>query len=108
MNTYTWSVRQVDCLPTANNETNVVFRVHWNCQGTNNTDIVNTFGTTDIPFVASNTFISFSNLTEAQVIGWVQQILGTQEVLQIQSNCDVQINLLQNPTIISPALPWVK
>lgn len=106
MNTYTWSVKQVDCLPTLNNQTNVVFRVHWNCQGTDGKDIVNTFGSVEVPFNESNTFINYSSLTELDVINWVKTILGDEQVTNIEQHCDTQINLLQNPTVISPALPW--
>ena len=105
-NTYTWSIKQVDCLPTLNNQTNVVFKVYWNCQGTDGKNIVNTFGSVEIPYNESNTFINYSNLTEANVIGWVKTVLGNQQVSYIEQNCDVQINLLNTPTVISPALPW--
>lgn len=107
-NKHTWSIKKIDCLSNANNQTNVVFRLHWNCQATDGTYISNTFGTQDIEFKEGETFIPYEELTEVDVLIWLKEALGQQKVLDIQNHCDTQIQELQAPVIVSPALPWDK
>lgn len=70
---------------------NVVVQVPWICTTTAQGVTVNMNGKTDLKFDPANPFIQYQDLTEAQVIGWVQSTLGpdgvafyetkTQEVL---------------------------
>ncbi len=47
-----------------------------------------------------------ANLTQDQVIGWVQNALGFDQCAQLAANLDQQIEAQINPPVVTPALPW--
>jgi uncharacterized protein (UPF0333 family) len=47
-----------------------------------------------------------NNMTKAQVIGWVQDALGEEQVASYEENVANQIAALANPPVVTPALPW--
>lgn len=58
-----------------------------------------------IGFERPETLIPFSDLTEAQVIDWVKEALGSEKVLEIGQALLNQINEQRNPTKAA-GLPW--
>jgi len=54
-------------------------------------------------------FTPYSSLTQAQVIGWVQESLGAQGIANFEANVQGQLNSLANPPVspVTEALPWV-
>ena len=58
-----------------------------------------------IGFERPETLIPFSDLTEAQVIEWVKEALGSEKVLEIGQALLNQINEQRNPTKAA-GLPW--
>ena len=119
-NIYTWSVVSLDCYPTAESQTNVVFSVNWVCIGSNNAGNPNptpenpgpnsiygqVYGQTPVTYTAGSPFTPYLQLTNAQVIGWVQDALGQEGVASVQSNIDTQIENQANPPVTQPPLPW--
>ena len=104
-NTYTWTVKRMDVTPFLNNETNVVSSINYVVTATNGTTTVECNNIQTIPFNSANSFVAYSNLTNATVIGWVQSLLGAQKIAEIEANLDAQIT---NSTLIlvTQALPW--
>ena len=53
-------------------------------------------------------FTPYDQLTEAQVIVWIQSALGEDGVAGIYVNIDAQVNAIQNPppSPVSEPLPW--
>ena len=53
-------------------------------------------------------FTPYDQLTEAQVIEWIQSALGENGLAEIYSNIDAQVNALLNPVPIpaTKPLPW--
>ena len=106
-NTYTWLVDSLDCLPSADSQTNVVSCVHWRVNGTDGTYTTTVYGTQSLTYVAGTPFTNYSNLTLATVIEWLQTAMGTEQVTAIQSSLNSQLKTLANPPIITPPLPWL-
>ena len=106
MNSYTWNITQLDCYPNAEGQTNLVFNVHWNVTASDGTYTANTYGVQPLIYVAGSPFIPFANLTQAEVIGWIQSAMGNEKITAIQTNLDNIILNLLNPPIVSPKLPW--
>jgi hypothetical protein len=111
----------MDCYPSSEGQTNVVYNVHWrvtatsptnhtvtNLDGTTSTVpyTASVYGTQGITFNASTAFTAFASLTQAEVIGWVQSAMGSASVTSLEANLDNQINTQITPTSITPALPW--
>ncbi len=105
-NKYTWIIESLDCIPSIDGQSNVVSCVHWRVNGTDGINNASVYGIQNLIYTSNNPFINYSNLTESVVIEWIQNSMGSEQVLAIQNNLDTQISLLMNPPVISPSLPW--
>lgn len=98
MTTYLWTIQQLDRL-TADG---FVVTVHYNVSATDGTYSVNTYGTVGYQEQPGETYTPYQDLTEAQVVGWVQTSLGKDTVeASLQSQIDAQINPVQESGV-----PW--
>ena len=104
--TYTWAVTQMDCYPEQDGETDVVFTVHWTLTGTEAGFTGGVYGSVGVTVDAGATFTPYADLTEAQVIGWVQDALGEDQVAAYEANVAQQINDQVAPPVVTPPLPW--
>jgi len=113
-NTYTWKINSLLVNPNLNGESNVVSKAFCTVIGTDGTNIATLNFDMDIPYVSSNSFIPFNQLTESQIISWVQNQFQNAElaasnlsgVSAIEFNLDSQLTNIQNSLITSPKLPW--
>ncbi len=102
--TTTWTVTAMDCYPQENSETDVVFTVHWTCAGTDGTYTASVYSTCSVP-TPEGAFTPYADLTQAQVLGWIWANGVDQAVTE--AAVEQQIQALINPTVVTPALPWV-
>lgn len=108
MNTYVWQITALDCYPQAEGETDVVFNAHWTVVGSNGTVSASVYSTQALTYVAGTPYTPYADLTQEQVIGWVQTAMGAEQVTAIQINLDTQIENIVNPPVTQPPLPWVQ
>jgi hypothetical protein len=106
-NTYTWVISQLDCYPQQDNHTDVVFVVHWRRQATDGTYNADIYGSQAVTLDPSATYIPYAELTEAIVIGWLEDAFGPEQLEAQKSALDKQIADQINPPVVRPALPWV-
>ena len=104
--TNTWAVVQMDAYPEYEGETDVVFTVHWTLTGTDGTYSGSVYGSTGVSLDEGATFTPYADLTEAQVIGWVQAAMGAEVVAGYEASVAQQINDQVAPPVVTPALPW--
>lgn len=104
MNTYTWEVESLDCLP----DGNVVSCVHWRLKANDGTNISEVYGMQNIEKNTKNVFIDYEKLSKDDVIGWAKESMGTDAIADLQKTLDKKLQNLANPPIISPPLPWNK
>jgi hypothetical protein len=104
--TNTWSVVSLDAYPEFDGETDVVFTVHWTLNGTDGTYNGSVYGSSAVLLNEGGTFVPYADLTEAQVIGWVQDALGEEAVAGFEASVAKQIEDQANPPVVHPALPW--
>ena len=104
-NTYTWDCKTVDVYPEYDSYSDVVYNVHWrknavsdqqNAQGSNYTATV--YGTQTLSVDDIGSFIPFADLTNDVVTGWVTTAMGDDEVANLKSALDNNINSQINPT----------
>lgn len=100
--TYTWNVNSMECYPQYESQTNVVFNVTWTATGDNGTYIRSVSQKTPVTYTAGSPYTPYAQLTNEQVIGWVQTALGTDGVQAVYASIDDQI---LNPVSVYP-LPW--
>jgi hypothetical protein len=71
-----WKVKGDLVTATIDGSQNVVVQVSWICTATGQGVVVNMNGKTDMTYNPANPFIQYQDLTQAEVIGWVQAELG--------------------------------
>lgn len=104
--TNTWSVVQMDAYPELDGQADVVFTVHWQLNGTDGTYNGSVYGSVGVTLDEGATFTPYADLTQAQVIGWVQDALGEEQVAAYEANVAQQIADQANPPVVTPPLPW--
>jgi len=106
-NIYTWIVDSLDCFPNLDNQSNVVSNIHWRVNGTDGTNFATVYGSQPLTYEAGNTFISYQNLTQENVISWLQVAMGAEQMATIQTSLANQLAILSNPPIVTLPLPWI-
>ena len=104
--TNTWAVVQMDCYPEYEGEADVVFAVHWRLDATDGTYSGSAYGSIGVSLDEGSNFTPYEDLTEEQVIGWVQDAMGEEQVDALEANLAKQIADQANPPVVSPTLPW--
>ena len=104
-NTYTWGVNNMVSYPQAEGLMNVVTTVNWVCNGTDGTYSGALTGSTPVRLNADAPYTPYNELTEQQVISWVWETIGQDQVTSIQNDVAAQIaNNYYVPTILPN--PW--
>ena len=99
MTTFNWQVVQMDRLTSDG----FVVTVHYNVSATDDTYSANTYGTVSYTQEPGETYVPYDQLTEFQVVGWVQTSLGKDTV---EASLQSQIDLQKNP-VQAAGVPWV-
>ncbi len=105
-NTYAWVIEQLDCYPELDGHTDVVFTAHWRLNGTDGTYNGTVYGSVGLSFQPGEPFTPYADLTQDQVVGWVQAALGPEQVQSLTDNVAAQIAAQVNPPVVTPPLPW--
>ena len=101
-----WNVVAMDCYPEVDGEKDVVFTVHRTLTGTEGEYTGSVYGSVGVSLDAESPFTPYNELTLEQVIGWVQDSLGAEQVAAYEANVAQQIADQQNPPVVSLPLPW--
>ena len=104
--TNTWAVVQMDCYPELDGDTDVVFTVHWTLTGVDGDYTGSVYGSQALTLDPGAPFTPYADLTEAQVIGWVWDAMGAEQVAAYEANVAGQIANQINPPVVTPPLPW--
>ena len=101
---YTWEIKLLECKP--ENGAKVVFCIHWRVKGDDGTNTTEIYGTQNIENNSKSGFIPYESLTKEKVIYWVQDAMGIDAVTRLQEAIDKQLEMIANPVVITPPLPW--
>ncbi len=113
--TITWKVTNLDCYPKYDQETDVVFTVHWDCLGnmtvatgslSGSTYNSRLYGTTGVTYHSGSSFTPYSQLTQPQVLSWVFDAMGQQQKDSIEAGAANAIYTQIDPPVVNPPLPW--
>ena len=102
--TYTWNCTTVDTYPTKSDQTDVIFNVHWRLNGVDDTEDENvgdSYGVVSLDTEDLSTFTAFADITEANVISWVEAALGEDQVAALKASIDAQIAEKITPTVVT-------
>ena len=102
MNTITWSISALNCSTTETNPDTVI-TAHWTCSGTDGTYNASIYSTCSVPS-PTGSFTPYSELTQEQVLGWCYA--NGVDKTATEAAVEAQLANLQNPPVVTPALPW--
>jgi hypothetical protein len=108
--TYTWAITSLK-KTTDGDLSNVVVQSTWTCTGTDEDGDSGTFnGATPFPLssVDPATFIPYEDLTEADVLGWIQAVVVGGYKDHVDAQINKQIALEKDPVVNVPEgdFPW--
>ena len=108
--TINWRVGTMECYPTYEQNTDVVFTVHWDCLGS---EIVSgstyngrVYGATGVTYHSGSTFTPYNQLSQDVVLGWVWDSIGQDQKSNYENSVQTQINNQINPPVVILPLPW--
>jgi hypothetical protein len=99
MTTYAWTIQQMDRLTSDG----FVVTVHYNVSAVDGDYNASTYGTVGYTEQPGEQYVPYDQLTEQQVVGWVQESLGKDTV---EASLDLQIEAQKNP-VQESGVPWV-
>ena len=100
---YTWSFN-LDVLPSQDGLSDVVTKVNWIYTGSDSTTdayIDALIGSFTLPAPLANTFIPIVQLTNETVRGWVEEIIGPNNLANMQSHIASSANNITYPVVLT-------
>ena len=104
MTNYTWTISSMETAPSEDGLTDVVKTIHWRYKGVDGDYQAEVYSSYSCPSPSSTDFTAYEDLTEADVIGWLEAGI---DVDSMKASIDSQIEGLKNPPIVTLPLPWV-
>lgn len=106
MNTvYNWDCSTVDVIPQMGENTNVVYRVHWRLTASSDGYYTSDIGVEELTVDEISSFIPFEELTQQQVIEWVQESMGEEKVNDIKAKLEQMLEAEINPEYVTMTIP---
>ena len=99
-----WVVVQMDTAPSEDGLTDVVKRVHYRYEGTDEQYFAEVYGVLSCATPSATDFTAYADLTYSKVVEWLADGLDDHA---LDSNLEAQIENLKNPPIVNLSLPWV-
>ena len=104
--TFKWTIANLEY----NNDADQgVVVAHYRVDGVDGEHTMGAYGTQSFtPDPEADDYVAFADLTEATVVGWVQEALGgAEKVAEIEAAIQAKIDEQKNPTVVS-GLPWAE
>lgn len=94
---YTWSIKELLTVPQEAGYTDVVVQANWTLTGVESPYTAEIGGGSQFTLQQGEGFTPYNQLTEAQVIGWVQEALTPEGITALQNNIAFRIEQQKNP-----------
>jgi hypothetical protein len=101
---YTWNFNPLESYPTASDQTDVVFLVHWQAYGSTGSYQGSSIGTQSVTYNSGSAFVPFEELTYQIVYDWVS---SSMDMSRIEENIAQQIENQINPPVLIQQAPWL-
>ena len=108
MSNFTWSINQMSVMPVLEGQTDVVVAAQWNILGEDQGASYNLIGWQPFTLVQGEGFTPYNQLTQEQVVGWVKNTMGENQVANLEAAVQGSLNAILNPPVepvIAP-MPW--
>lgn len=104
--TYNLSIRNLECLKSTGNLSNVVVEAHWHLTAADGPYSADCYGAALLPEANGASFTPYENLTHDEVVSWVESIAASELDSAKENLASTVAKLKANPAA-SPELPWV-
>ena len=99
-----WQINTAEYLVASGDRSNVITTVHWRVTKTVGEHSAGSYGSAGLE-APGDTFIAWADVTEANVLAWVQAELGEEMIASMEASLDAQIAEQTTPTTGS-GVPW--
>jgi len=106
MITYSWAITALNCYAQYEGEQDVVFTIFATYTGTDGTYSSSVEVAQALVLSNTSTFTPYADLTQSQVLDWLTEALGPQQISQMQSKIAAQITADNQPPFVQLPLPW--
>ena len=103
---FTTTITGMEAYPIKDSVPLYVFRVYWNYEGKDSVYSTAMQGSTDVPTSDPQSAIPYADLTEEQVMGWVQQYTPSWQFEEYTYKITEWITAQYTPEVVNPPLPW--
>lgn len=105
MTNYSWEIRTLDTIPDKDGLSRVIIGVQWSLKGEIDGVKHSVEGYDYLSSPDSNSFVAYKELTEENVISWIETTLGT-KLNDIKRNIEIEI-LRKQGKIVNLPKPWL-
>jgi hypothetical protein len=99
----TWKIESMIVKPQDGSHTDVVVTAAWRCSDSSGEFTASNYGS--MGFASpSGDFVSYPDLTEADVLGWVWA--NGVDKAEVEANVARELDMLVNPPTVAKPLPW--
>jgi hypothetical protein len=93
---------KLDCYAQSNDQTDVVYMVHWLCSAHDADGIpASILGRTSLSYDPSTPFVPRSSITREMLTEWVLTAIGEKDIAALRESLDAQLALHQTETSLS-------
>lgn len=100
---YTWEILSLYTAPHENGLDNVVKKINWRFQATEDSYYGDVYEVTELSSPSSDNYIQYDNLTEKTIINWIKLNRNYDELLEL---VHTRLEENKNPKIVEKNVPW--
>jgi len=104
--TFTTTITSMEAYPVYQEVPLYVFRVYWNYLGSDSIYETAMQGSTDIPASDPQSATPYADLTQEQVMGWIQEYTPAWMWAEYTDKITAWIVAQYTPAVVNPPLPW--
>ena len=104
--TFTTTITGMEAYPIKDSVPLYVFRVYWNYLGADEKFSTAMQGSTDVPASDPQSATPYDQLTQEQVMGWVQEYTPAWMWSEYTDKITAWITAQYTPSVVNPPLPW--
>ena len=103
---FTTTITGMEAYPVYQEVPLYVFRVYWNYLGDDSVNSTAMQGSTDVPTSDPQSATPYDQLTQEQVMGWVQEYTPAWMWSEYTDKITAWITAQYTPSVVNPPLPW--
>lgn len=98
----TWNINALDTKPNAQGNSDVVYRIHWSCNGEHNEHSASVVNVADLEY-SGGSFTAFEDLTKQQVLQWLWRIV---DKATVEAAVNAMLMEKIEPASVTKPVPW--